>query len=171
MFSIFRTINPFAGRWRALDFVAIFFARFLPYLMMVFLFGAAVWASRISLFLYPLLSGLFSRFVFGEATYIFYRKDRPATIDGSNVLIPVPRTPSFPSGHASFFFGLSFMLFSRSASLAVIFLICTCLVTISRVFSGVHWFKDILAGMIFGALSALIVYYLLLPWALSNLLF
>ena len=171
MFSIFRTINPFAGKWKALDYIAIFFARFLPYIMMIFLLVSAILVDRMSLFLYPLLSGLFSRFVFGEATYLFYKKDRPAKTEGYNVLIPVPRTLSFPSGHATFFFGLSFMLFFRSIELGVLFLACTCIVTIARVFSGVHWFKDILAGMIFGALSALIVHYLVIPWALSNLLF
>ena len=169
--SVFKTINPFADRWKALDSAAIFCARFLPYLMMIFLFISAIISNRISLFLYPLLSGLFSRFVIGEAIYLVYKKDRPATIKGVNVLIPVPKTPSFPSGHASFFFGLSFMLFSRNVELAILFLACTCLVTISRVFSGVHWFKDILGGMLFGAISALVVYYLLLPWILSNLLF
>jgi len=157
MFSVFRNINRFAGKLKLLDAFAIFCARYLLYLLMIFLLAVAIAANNWRVFFYPLLSGSFAAFVLNKIIYIFYKGHRPAVFQGVKVLILVPKNPSFPSRHASLLFGMSFYLFFYNAPLATIFLIFSCIVGVARVFSGVHWFRDIVAGAFMGFISALIV--------------
>jgi undecaprenyl-diphosphatase len=161
MFSIFKNINQLAGRWKALDVFGIFCARYLVYLMAIFLFASAVFYHSKGLFVYPLLSGLCAAFLFDKIIYHFYREKRPAELKSTNVLIPVPQNPSFPSRHASLVFGISFYIFFYYTHLAIIFLVCSCLVGIARVFCGVHWPRDILAGAAVGLISSGILYILI----------
>lgn len=156
MFSVFKNINRFAGKSKSLDLFAVFCARLLPYLLVVFLLLYAVLKNNYFLFFYPLLCGVFSRFAVNELVHLFYKESRPADLGSTKILIPVPKNYSFPSGHASFFFGMSFLLLLYSNWLAVIFLICSVLIGLARVFSGVHWFRDILGGACAGILSAVI---------------
>jgi undecaprenyl-diphosphatase len=161
MISIFKNINHFAKRWKAIDVLAIFCARLLPYLMVIFLFFYSIYTADIYLFLYAILSGLFARFIINELVHLFYRRQRPAYIEQTKILIPVPKNYSFPSGHSSFFFGVSFFLLFYNIYLAITFLLLSFLVGTARVFCGVHWFRDILGGVFAGLVSAIIVYYLL----------
>jgi len=157
MISVFRNLNKFSGKSKYLDGFAIFCARFLPFLMAGFLAIYFIWYKEGLVAIAVLLSGFFSRFVINETVYVFHRAKRPAQFEGSKVLIPVPKYPSFPSGHASFFFGMSFALLFYNIWLAIIFIGLSFIMGISRVFCGVHWFKDIVAGMLAGLVSSLII--------------
>ena len=158
MMSVLKNLNQFAKKWKTLDMLAVFFARILPYFLVVFLFFYSVHIANLYLFIYPLLSGLFARFVLNELVHLFYKKQRPAFLEQTKVLIPVPRNFSFPSGHSSFLFGISFFLFFYNMmQLAVIFIIFSSLVGTARVFCGVHWFRDILAGIVVGGFSTIII--------------
>jgi undecaprenyl-diphosphatase len=159
MISIFKDINQFARKWKTLDGFAIFCARILPYLMVVFLFFYSVYISNVYLFIFAILSGLFARFIVNELVHLFYKEIRPARLEGTKVLIPVPQNYSFPSGHSSFFFGVSCFLIFYNTYLAIIFILLSFLIGIARVFCGVHWFRDILGGFVAGLLSAIIIYY------------
>ena len=161
MISIFKDINKFAGKWKWLDLIAIFCARYLPYLMVVFLFIFAILNRNWQILFYPLLSALFGLFIINNLIYFFYIEKRPAYLWATKLLIPVPKNPSFPSSHTEFFSAISFSLFFYNVNLAIIFLALTCLVGIARVFCGVHWFRDILGGLVAGVFSAIIIYYLL----------
>lgn len=161
MFSIFRNINHLAGKSKILDVFAIFCARYLLYLMLAYLLFLAFISQNWGVFFYPFLSGLVSAFVIDKIIYIFYKEPRPAEFRNTHTLIPIPKNPSFPSRHASVTFGVSFYLFFYSTPLALGFLICSCFVGIARVFCGVHWPRDILAGAFIGLLSALIVHSLI----------
>jgi undecaprenyl-diphosphatase len=156
MFSVFKNINRFVGKSKTLDYSAIFLARFLPYLLVVFLFLYSLRARDINLFVFPVISGVLARLL-NEVVHIFYKEQRPASLSEAKVIIPVPKSLSMPSGHASFFFAMSFMTFFYNIPLAVIFIICSCLIGIARVFCGVHWFRDIIAGTVMGFISSLIV--------------
>lgn len=160
MFSVFKNLNRFAGKSKLLDNSAIFFARILPYFMVAFLIYLCFLQKNLYLFLLPVLSGGLARLL-NEVVHIFYKKERPAYLFGTKVLIPAPKNYSLPSGHASFFFGIAFYLFFYNTILAIIFIIFSCFIGLARVFCGVHWFKDILAGAFVGFISVLIVYSLL----------
>lgn len=160
MFSVFKNINKFAGKSKLLDAFAIFCARYLLYLMIICLFFIAVTIHSRGIFFYPLLSGLSAAFVINTIVYTFYKKHRPAELKSTKTLIGVPENPSFPSRHAAFVFGVSFYLFVYYPQLAAIFFICSCFVGLARVFCGVHWFSDILGGVVSGLISAIIIYNL-----------
>jgi undecaprenyl-diphosphatase len=160
MFSVFKNINQFANKSKLLDGFAIFCALYLLYLLIMFLFLFAFFSNNWQIFVYPLLSGLFSAFVINKIIYIFFKERRPAEFKNTNILIGVPKNPSFPSRHSSLLFGMSFLLFFYSLPLAIFFIVCSSLVGISRVFCGVHWFRDILAGVFVGLISALLIHFL-----------
>ena len=58
--------------------------------------------------------------------------------------------PSFPSGHTTLAFTISTLLYSYSKKIGLIFLIWAILVGYSRVYVGVHYPFDVLAGIIIG---------------------
>ncbi len=160
MFSVFKNINKFAGKSKIVDFLAIFLARTLAYLLVIFLAVLSFYEKSFHMFFVPVFSGIIAR-LSNEVIHLFYKKERPAHLAGTNVLIPIPKNFSFPSGHASFFFGISFMLFFYNIPLAIFFIIASCVIGIARVFCGVHWFCDILSGAFVGLFSSLIIYALI----------
>ncbi len=157
MFSIFKKINYFAGRWKNLDYVAIFSAIILPYLMLVFLLTFSFYRNNLWIFFYALAAGFLGRFGINELIHIIYKRQRPALLKETKTLIPIPKDYSLPSGHASFFFAISFFLFFYNVILALIFLAISLIIGVARVFCGVHWFRDILAGAGVGLISAFII--------------
>jgi len=162
--SLFKFINSFARKRKSLDMPGVFFAVYLPYLMLFYFVAYFILTDNMRLMVFPLLSGLFARFFINNLIYIFYKKQRPSALKETKVLIAVPKYPSFPSGHASFFFGVSFALFFNNPVIALCFIVLSCLMSVARVFCGVHWFRDILAGAVVGGLSSMLIYYLLKSW-------
>lgn len=168
---ISKKINSFAGRWKWLDVLAIFCAKYLPYLLLAILIIFSVLNRRYYILFYPLLSAFFAIFVVNKLIYLFYKEARPSELKETKTLISVPKNPSFPSRHAAFFFAASFSLFLYDVFLFQVFILCSCIIGVARVFTGVHWLKDILGGVITGFLSAIIVYYLFNIWKFFNLFF
>ena len=73
---------------------------------------------------------------------------------------------SFPSGHTTSAFAFAFMLLfitvgTRRAWIGWTSLGIAALVGLSRIYRGVHWPSDVLAGVFFGAASATLVYLVL----------
>ena len=161
--SVFKNINHFAGKWENLDKLAVFCARFLPYFMVIFLLIFCIWQKNIYIFIYVIASGIIARAV-NELVHIFYKEIRPGNLFGTKTLIPLPKSYSFPSGHASFFFGISFLLFFYYEILGAIFVAMSLVIGLARVFCGAHWFRDIIGGIIVGLLVATTINNLLIPW-------
>lgn len=164
MLSVFKNLNQFAGNNKFLDFFAIFFARLLPYLIFIFLFIFSIITENLYFFIFLFLAGFFSKFAINELIHIFYKRERPAALPGTKTLIPVPKNYSFPSGHASFFFGISFFVFFYFETLGLVLLLLSFLIGVARVFCGVHWFRDIIAGAGAGLISGLLLSYLFGVW-------
>lgn len=152
----FNLINRFAKKHLWMDYLAIFFAEYLCYILIAFLFFYS-FGVNFGIFLISIFAGVFSRFVLNELVYLFYKRKRPPDSTDVNLLIKKPKYPSFPSGHTSFLFAVSFSLMFFDMTLGVIFVALSFLISLSRIFSGVHWPSDILVGIVAGALSAFLV--------------
>lgn len=77
--------------------------------------------------------------------------------DLANALITPDDKYSFPSGHASFMFGLGFATYYFNKKTGSILLFLALLTGVARVLVGVHYWYDILGGAILGYLVSLAV--------------
>jgi undecaprenyl-diphosphatase len=158
-YFIFQKINSLAGKSVCIDSLGIFFAEYLGYFLVAILFLFLLKNSKKyrPMAVKGLISAFFSRFGIIELIRFFWDRSRPFVENNVNLLLNHPVTSSFPSGHAAFYFGLSTIVYFYNKKLGILFLISSSLISISRVFVGVHWPSDILAGAIVGIFSGWLV--------------
>ncbi len=155
---LFELINDSAGKWKVLDSLGVFLAGYLGYFLIAALFLMFLlrfrkfWKAVIG----ALVSAFLSRFVFTNIIYWLLPKPRPFQAGEVNQILKAPDNSSFPSGHAAFYFAIAFFLFYKSENAGALFFSGALLIGLARVFVGIHWPVDILAGMIVGGISALI---------------
>ena len=70
---------------------------------------------------------------------------------------PSQRTHSFPSGHTATSFAGAFMLSALAPRFRPVFYVLAVLIGLSRLYNGVHYPTDVLAGAALGTLVALAV--------------
>lgn len=153
---IFQQINGWAGESVYLDALGIFFAKYFEYILIVLaiLLLRKNWRGVFWAF----LAAVLARFGIVELIRLCWSRSRPFIENNVNVLINHAPTPSFPSGHAAFYFALSNVIFLyHNKRVGIFFFIASFLVSISRVFIGVHWPSDILAGAIIGLFSGWLI--------------
>lgn len=158
----FNLIHSFAGRWKALDWLGIFFAEYLGYiflLVVVFLFfKQQKIQEKIYFFSIISLSAILSRGIFAEIIKFFVERPRPfLTLDFKPLIESNGVSMSMPSGHAAFYFALAFALFIFNKKIGWYFTGAAILMGIARIFTGVHWPTDILVGIVIGALSVILI--------------
>lgn len=88
-----------------------------------------------------------------------FRRARPAhQNDYENIIINIPKSFSFPSGHTATAFSVVPITFLRcSTTIAVISLISALLIASSRMYVKVHYLTDVLVGAILGSIISLVV--------------
>ena len=145
-YFIFQQLNTLVGKSVCLDGLAIFFAEYLEYFLavLVFLVLWKKWGGILQAF----VAGILARWGIIEIIRFFWQRPRP--------LIEYTE-PSFPSGHAAFFFALSFVVYQNNKKAGLFFFGASCFVVTSRVYLGFHWFSDIVAGALIGILVAWLV--------------
>lgn len=154
--SLFFSLNSLAGQSPFSDNLIMFFAEWLPYLMVAFALGIfLLWrdekTKKTGALLGALAAVAISRGVITEGIRFFYHHPRPAAVlEGVKTLLE-EKSFSFPSGHGSFFFALSAVIYSYDKRLGIVFFCLSALMGISRISAGVHYPLDILAGAIIGA--------------------
>ena len=158
-YLIFQQINNLALKNLYLDEVAIFCASFLGYILIGVLFILLIknFKKYYKIATQAFISGIFARFIIVEIIRFIWHRPRPFISNSVNLLINHSPSASFPSGHAAFFFALSTLIYFYNKKTGILFLIVSFLISISRVFCGIHWPFDILAGALVGILSALII--------------
>lgn len=154
---VFHLINDFAFEWSWIDALGIFFAKYLIYLMVVILLLPLLKSRHYwKIVAVSLISAVIAR-GFTSLIRLIYFRARPFNIDHVNLLIEKTNESSFPSGHASFAFGLATIVFLNNKKWGVIFFVVAFLVSLGRVFAGVHWPLDVLAGALVGILSGWLI--------------
>lgn len=160
-FYIFHLLNQFAGRYALLDKLAIFFADYLQYIIAIILLAFILKNFKKNLeMLVSVISAVFlSRIVIVETLRHFFSRLRPFVEYQVNLLLKNQPAgePSFPSGHASFFFALATAVYFYNKKLGIFLFISAFLISISRVFGGIHWPSDIIAGALIGIFSGWLV--------------
>lgn len=157
---LFNVINGFAGRWPGLDFIGIFFAKYFEYVLLVCLLIALAknFKKYWRMVAEALVAAVFVRFVMAEIIRRVYFRPRPFVYNHVNLLIPHSASEaSFPSGHASFYFALSTIIYGYNKKAGILFYIGSFFMVISRVFVGIHWPSDILAGAVLGIVMGLVL--------------
>jgi undecaprenyl-diphosphatase len=87
--------------------------------------------------------------------YIFLRPRPYEALTGIHQLLNVP-SPSFPSGHATEAF-IAAIILAKNYGHLVIFIILALIVCFSRIYMGVHYPTDVLAGALLGVGISIIV--------------
>lgn len=163
-FSIFAAINSMAQKSAVLDFLGIFFANYLIWLLffIVIIIGFLPPATRketlsqanaAKSILGALLGGGLA-LLLGQ----FFSRPRPLFLSWVKVLIPEPLiSNSFPSLHTTLAFAFACTLFLFNKKIGSWFLAFAFLIGIARVYVGVHYPSDILFGIIIGCFSSFVI--------------
>lgn len=163
--AIFNALHAFVGMSAVLDWVGVAAAEYLPWAL-------GVWAlvvigkvpsrvKKFEYFIFATLSVLVSRGILTEIVRYATERPRPFVLLNFVPLVERSATFSFPSGHAAVFFALAVALWFIDRRTGWWFGALALVNGIARVYVGVHWPTDILAGAAIGILSTLAVKLLL----------
>lgn len=88
--------------------------------------------------------------------------------DSVRLLIDHAATPSMPSNHALFTFAIAGTLLWWTRWAGAIALVAAILIGIARVYVGVHWPADVLAGALIGLMAGALAAVLLQRWPIRE---
>jgi len=165
---LFNLIHGLAGKWWLLDWLGIFFAEYLAYIIVILaifiLFREKNWRQRIYFFALASLSVILARGIITEIIRLFYYRPRPfLALQFQSLLGNSDIAGSFPSGHATAYFALALAVFyflrqtNNGLKLGWWFLALALIMGVARIFVGVHWPSDILFGALIGLGSAFLI--------------
>ncbi len=160
-YSLFRTINKFAGHSSVLDAIAKVTAEYLPFLFILVIvyywFFKKDDTSKIKLLLvgYSVLLALSINFLIT----IFYFHPRPFMVHIGKLLILHGPETSFPSDHATFMFSIAFafIILDEFRIIGIVFSLLALIGGMARVFVGVHFPVDIAGSFGIGLISVMII--------------
>lgn len=159
--SLFNLINGFSNKWWPLDWLGIFLANYSGYFLaataIILLIRIKDKKQRIHFFSLTILSVILARGIITEIIRFFYYQPRPFLILEIQPLIAHAPTGSLPSGHAAAFFALALTVFYFNRKWGCWIFTLSLFMGLARIFAGVHWPLDILAGALIGLGSVFIV--------------
>ena len=166
--KLFLKINSQLGKRVWLDKLMAFIARWLIFILFVCIvcWGLIVLDPDGFKFLIKLIiTTLCFAILFSWLTAIVVRFHRPmAEMPGIKYLVKPHQTwKTFPSDHTLISFSLALIAIDVGAGwfLGVLFLLTAVLIAFSRVYVGVHYPRDILAGIVYAIIFSSFAYWLL----------
>lgn len=159
--AVFNFIYGLSGHLWVVDWFGVFFAEYFGYFLFPFVFALIIkekdWRKRFLFFSCVILSSLLARGIIAESVKFFYARPRPFSALGIIPLITDVSNGSMPSGHAALFFALGFSVFYFNKLWGWRFLAAAAIIGFFRIFAGIHWPSDILAGALIGIASAYLI--------------
>jgi len=168
--TVFNFLNQYAGKDVCFDSLAIFLAEYLGYFLVAILILLLLKNARRYWLMtaMALAAAVLSRFVITEIIRFLWERPRPFVDNTVNLILGHDATGSFPSGHAAFFFAISTVVYSHNKKAGTLFFIASFLISLARVFAGVHWLTDIIGGALVGMLSGWIILLLSRRFSLDS---
>lgn len=164
--QLFTWINNMAGHSGLLDGFMRFLASDAEYLF--YLAVVVYWFTRTDanrrMIVEALGAACLSLGIGGVIGDFFYRS-RPFVAHHVHQLIPHAINASFPSDHATAAFTIATAIFFYRRKEGFVWYVIAALVSLSRVFVGVHYPMDVLAGALNGIICANVLHMLLSRWA------
>jgi len=158
--SVFHFINNLAGKWTALDSVVIWANRWgiaAFSLILVYYFF-----KNSKIFWTVGLSALLSRGILKELINFLLPRPRPFLVYEHVHILTVQTnlidglsSPAFPSGHAAYLFAIAFAIFYINRKLGWLLLVAAAFLSVARIYLGVHYPSDVIAGAIIAWISAI----------------
>jgi undecaprenyl-diphosphatase len=163
--TLFNFLHDLAGKNGLLDLAGIFFAEYLGYFVvlsvLVWFILERDWRKRFNAIALTVLSAIIARGIIAEILKFAFARPRPGITLKFIPLIDAPQSFAFPSGHATFFFAVVVAVWFYNRKWGNWFLIAAALISIARVFVGVHWPLDVVGGAVVGIVGAMIAKQLL----------
>lgn len=163
-------LNGMAGRFGPLDHVMTFAARDLVFLGAALVLALWFWPGRPGERALNQRTAVMSVFAVvlalaaGSVLHHLHSEARPFVVDGSTrLLIPHAADPGFPSDHALFSFAVAGTVVWWRRRLGLVALAAAALIGIARVYVGVHWPTQIVAGAVVGLLAGALAAWTV-PW-------
>lgn len=163
----FRAINGLAKRWLWMDYVGIFCAVYLIWFMaaaaLVFFWHLPTQINRLR-YLFTLLAAAVGSYALSALFGFFAGRARPFV--GLNDIHQLITTTffhkSFPSSHATVAFALAFTVFLFNKQWGAVMLGAAVLVALGRVYVGVHYPIDVIAGAVLGIAAGYLIFKLII---------
>lgn len=166
---IFESIHNLSARSVYLDFLAVFLASYLQYalclgLVILFFYPGSERKMNRPMVILAFTAAIFARLLVKTLIVIFYAVPRPFvgsdTIKSLITLGEIEHYQSFPSGHALFFFAMAVTVYLFNKKIGLWYLLGACLIGIARIYVGVHWPIDVVAGALLGMAVGYLTYFL-----------
>ena len=156
---LFQKINGLANFSKVLDWIGIFLAEYTLYVVGIIFLILLFWKRNWLMVISAAVSVILSRLVIAEIMKNLLYRPRPyAVLETAKKLIAENADfKSFPSGHATIFFAIAMAVYFFNKKLGIIFFISAVLMSFARIFIGIHWPSDVLAGAIIGIISGIII--------------
>ncbi len=158
---LFQIFNQAAGQNKALDFLIIFLAKYLIFIIIIFL--AFFWLARpqyrslIFLSFCSAVLGVVFNFFIGQ---IYYHPRPFVALSYAKTLLTHSADASFPSDHTTFLLSLAliFVYNKKIFHLGLVLFGVGLLVGLARVISGLHWPFDIVGSAVVSLLASVLVW-------------
>jgi undecaprenyl-diphosphatase len=161
----FSVVNGLAGKNAVLDALGRLFGNYGPEMWVVILLAIWFWPPMVAnrprrAVVYATVATVLALAVNYVLSHALPFRPRPLYFLPPSAVHPLlshSNDSSFPSDHAAGSFAIAVALFFAGRRAGWWAVLLACLIAVARVFTGLHWPTDVLAGAAIGTLAGLVV--------------